>query len=187
VHLAGDSIESMHELGRQHGSELHLEAPGGHLDAEVDPRRVRRIVRNLIGNAIEHGEGRPVVVSVDSNESAIALSVRDFGLGMTEDEVARVFDRFWRADPSRMRTIGGTGLGLAISLEDAVAHGGTLDVWSEPGKGSVFRLTLPRVAGVGPIVSPLPLVPADPDSEGPASDGSHIEAADAAGQEVRDG
>ncbi|HEX6366825.1 MAG TPA: MtrAB system histidine kinase MtrB [Agromyces sp.] len=187
VHLAGDAIESMHELGRQHGSELHLEAPGGHLDAEVDPRRIRRIVRNLIGNAIEHGEGRPVVVSVDSNESAIALSVRDFGLGMTEDEVARVFDRFWRADPSRMRTIGGTGLGLAISLEDAVAHGGTLDVWSEPGKGSVFRLTLPRSAGVGPVVSPLPLAPADPDSEGPASNGSHIEASDAAGQEVRDG
>jgi two-component system sensor histidine kinase MtrB len=187
VHLAGDAIESMHELGRQHGSELHLEAPGGHLDAEVDPRRIRRIVRNLIGNAIEHGEGRPVVVSVDSNESAIALSVRDFGLGMTEDEVARVFDRFWRADPSRMRTIGGTGLGLAISLEDAVAHGGTLDVWSEPGKGSVFRLTLPRLAGVGPVVSPLPLAPADPDSEGPASNGSHIEASDAAGQEVRDG
>ena len=187
VHLAGDAIESMHELGRRHGSELHLEAPGGHLDAEVDPRRIRRIVRNLIGNAIEHGEGRPVVVSVDSNESAIALSVRDFGLGMTEDEVARVFDRFWRADPSRMRTIGGTGLGLAISLEDAVAHGGTLDVWSEPGKGSVFRLTLPRLAGVGPVVSPLPLAPADPDSEGPASNGSHIEASDAAGQEVRDG
>ena len=52
---------------------------------------------------------------------------------MTEDETARVFDRFWRADPSRTRTIGGTGLGLAISLEDAVAHGGLLDVWSRPG------------------------------------------------------
>ena len=150
VHLADDAIESMHELGRQHGSELRLVAPGGHLDAEVDPRRIRRIVRNLLGNAIEHGEGRPIVVSVDSNESAIALSVRDYGLGMTEDEAARVFDRFWRADPSRMRTIGGTGLGLAISLEDAVAHGGTLDVWSEPGEGSVFRLTLPRADGRGP-------------------------------------
>ncbi|WP_173921934.1 MtrAB system histidine kinase MtrB [Agromyces sp. Marseille-P2726] len=188
VHLAGDAIESMHELGRQHGSELHLEAPGGHLDAEVDPRRIRRIVRNLIGNAIEHGEGRPVVVSVDSNETAVALSVRDFGLGMTDEEAARVFDRFWRADPSRMRTIGGTGLGLAISMEDAVAHGGTLDVWSEPGKGSVFRLPLPRVPGAGPIVSPLPLAPADPDSHGPETiiPTSDVEAADAAGREVRD-
>ncbi|MGH3705602.1 MAG: MtrAB system histidine kinase MtrB, partial [Agromyces sp.] len=93
VHLAGDAIESMHELARSRGSELRLEAPGGHLDARVDPRRIRRIVRNLLGNAIEHGEGRPIVVAVDSNESAIALSVRDYGLGMTAEESARVFDR----------------------------------------------------------------------------------------------
>ena len=109
VHLAEDAIESMHELAREQGSELRLVAPGGHLDAEVDPRRIRRIVRNLLGNAIEHGEGRPIVVAVDSDESAIALAVRDYGLGMSEEQTARVFDRFWRADPSRTRTIGGTG------------------------------------------------------------------------------
>ena len=167
VHLAGDAIESMYELARDRGSELRLVAPGGHLEAEVDPRRIRRIVRNLLGNAIEHGEGRPIVVSVDSNESAIALSVRDYGMGMTEEEAARVFDRFWRADPSRTRTIGGTGLGLAISLEDAVAHGGTLDVWSRPGEGTVFRLTLPRSAEVSTLVPPLPLEPDDAGAEGP--------------------
>jgi two-component system sensor histidine kinase MtrB len=167
VHLAGDAIESMHELARDRGSELRLEAPGGHLDADVDPRRIRRIVRNLLGNAIEHGEGRPIIVAVDSNESAIALSVRDFGMGMSTEEAERVFDRFWRADPSRMRTIGGTGLGLAISLEDAVAHGGRLDVWSRAGHGSVFRLTIPRTADAAAVVSPLPLEPADPDASGP--------------------
>ena len=172
VHLAGDAIESMHELARERGSELRLEAPGGHLDADVDPRRIRRIVRNLIGNAIEHGEGRPIVVSIDSNATAIALAVRDYGLGMTEEDAARVFDRFWRADPSRMRTLGGTGLGLAISLEDAVAHGGTLDLWSEPGKGSVFRLTLPRTSDARAVVPPLPLPPADPDAEGPPQTGT---------------
>lgn len=172
VHLAGDAIESMHELAREHGSELRLVAPGGHLDADVDPRRIRRIVRNLIGNAIEHGEGRPIVVAVDSNESAIALSVRDYGLGMTDEEVARVFDRFWRADPSRTRTIGGTGLGLAISLEDAVAHGGTLDVWSKPGRGTVFRLTLPRTTDAAAVVSPLPLEPDDPAADGPPLTGA---------------
>ncbi|WP_159605619.1 MtrAB system histidine kinase MtrB [Agromyces humi] len=171
VHLAGDAIESMHQLALEHGTELRLEAPGGHLDAEVDPRRIRRIVRNLLGNAIEHGEGRPIVVAVDSNETAIALSVRDYGMGMTEEEAERVFDRFWRADPSRMRTIGGTGLGLAISLEDAVAHGGTLDVWSRPGAGTVFRLTLPRVPGAE-VVSPLPLEPADAGAAGPAPTGA---------------
>jgi two-component system, OmpR family, sensor histidine kinase MtrB len=172
VHLAGDAIESMHELAREHGSEVRLEAPGGHLDAEVDPRRIRRIVRNLLGNAIEHGEGRPIVVAVDSNETAIALSVRDYGLGMTDEEIARVFDRFWRADPSRTRTIGGTGLGLAISLEDAVAHGGMLDVWSRPGMGTVFRLTLPRTADDVDVVSPLPLEPPDAGASGPAPTGA---------------
>ena len=171
VHLAGDAIESMHELARERGTELRLDAPGGHLDADVDPRRIRRIVRNLLGNAIEHGEGRPIVVAVDSNETAIALSVRDYGLGMSDEEASRVFDRFWRADPSRTRTIGGTGLGLAISLEDAVAHGGTLDVWSKPGSGTVFRLTIPRTTDAAAIVSPLPLEPEDPGAVGPPPTG----------------
>ncbi|QTX06136.1 HAMP domain-containing histidine kinase [Agromyces archimandritae] len=161
VTLAGDAIESMHALATEHGSQLQLVAPGGHLDVEVDPRRIRRIVQNLIGNAIEHGEGRPIVVAIDSNEEAVALSVRDEGIGMAEEDAGRVFDRFWRADPSRSRTIGGTGLGLAISLEDAVAHGGTIDVWSRPGSGSVFRLTLPRRAGLVEVASPLPLGPDD--------------------------
>lgn len=161
VHLAEGVIDGMRSLGDSKGSEITLVAPGGHLDAEVDPRRVRRIVRNLIGNAIEHGEGGTVVVSVDSNETAVAVSVRDYGMGMTEEQIVHVFDRFWRADPSRKRTIGGTGLGLAISLEDATAHQGWLQVWSSPGAGSCFRLTLPRREGVVLTRSPNPLPPTD--------------------------
>ncbi|WP_244285921.1 MtrAB system histidine kinase MtrB [Cryobacterium zongtaii] len=173
VHLAEDVIDGMRSLGDSKGSEIRLAAPGGHLAAEMDPRRVRRIVNNLIGNAIEHGEGKPIVVSVDSNESAVALSVRDYGMGMTQAEITHVFDRFWRADPSRKRTIGGTGLGLAISLEDAAAHRGWLQVWSSPGAGSCFRLTLPRTTGVALTVSPNPLPPADADTAGFVS--SHAE------------
>ena len=161
VHLAEDSIDSMRSLAESKGTELRLVAPGGHLNAEVDPRRIRRILHNLIGNAIEHGEGKPVIISIDSNATAVALSVRDFGLGMTDADVAHVFDRFWRADPSRQRTIGGTGLGLAISLEDAAVHGGWLQVWSSPGEGSNFRLTLPRRASDMLTESPLPLPPDD--------------------------
>jgi two-component system sensor histidine kinase MtrB len=127
----------------------------------VDARRIRRVLRNLLGNAIEHGEGRPIVVMVDSNESAIALVVRDYGIGMKPSEVSRVFDRFWRADPSRQRTIGGTGLGLAISLEDAALHDGWLEVWSEFGVGTCFRLTLPRERGKPIVSSPLDLPPDD--------------------------
>ena len=161
VRLADEAVDEMRTLADQNGSELRLDAPGGYFDVGMDPRRIRRVVRNLLGNAIEHGEGKPVVVTVDSNESAVALTVRDYGLGMSQQEVNHVFDRFWRADPSRKRTIGGTGLGLAISLEDATLHSGWLQVWSTSNAGSCFRLTLPRVAGRGIASSPLPLPPAD--------------------------
>jgi two-component system sensor histidine kinase MtrB len=161
VRLAEDAVDDMRTLAATNGTELRLVAPGGYFEVEMDPRRVRRVLRNLLGNAIEHGEGEPIVVTVDSNQSAVALSVRDYGLGMDERAVSHVFDRFWRADPSRRRTIGGTGLGLAISLEDAAQHGGWLDVWSSPNEGSNFRLTLPRVPGEPVTSSPIPLAPAD--------------------------
>lgn len=154
-------MESMSRLAAQNGTELSLVAPGGHLPAELDPRRIRRIVNNLLGNAIEHSEGKPIVLFVDSTATAVALTVRDYGIGMKQEEAARVFDRFWRADPSRKRTIGGTGLGLPISLEDALVHGGTIDVWSAPSAGSAFRVTLPRVHGRPMGESPLPLPPED--------------------------
>ncbi|WP_346769348.1 MtrAB system histidine kinase MtrB [Planctomonas sp. JC2975] len=161
VRLADDAVDDMRPLAVTNGSELRLEAPGGYFEVDMDARRVRRILRNLLGNAIEHGEGGPIVVVVDSNQSAVALGVRDYGLGMSEHEVQHVFDRFWRADPSRKRTIGGTGLGLAISLEDAAQHEGWLDVWSSPHHGSHFRLTLPRTPGEPILSSPIPLAPAD--------------------------
>ncbi|MFT4219795.1 MAG: MtrAB system histidine kinase MtrB [Microbacterium sp.] len=159
AHLAEDVIESMAQLAEQRGSDVRLVAPGGYSPVDMDPRRVRRIVRNLLGNAIEHGEGRPIVVTVDSDQQAVALGVRDYGLGMAPDDVERVFDRFWRADPSRKRTIGGTGLGLSIALGDARLHGGTLAVWSELGRGTNFVLTLPRRDGRLGAGSPVPLEP----------------------------
>lgn len=161
VRLVEDTIEQVASLASASGSDIRLVAPGGHFDAEVDPRRIRRILSNLIGNAIEHGPGTPIVVTVDSNESAIAIAVRDYGHGMTADEVTRVFDRFWRADPSRQRTLGGTGLGLAIALEDATLHRGWLRVWSRPEQGACFVLTLPRGLGADIESSPIELPPAD--------------------------
>ncbi|QKJ19993.1 MtrAB system histidine kinase MtrB [Microbacterium hominis] len=162
AHLAEDVIGSMSQLAEQHGSDVRLVAPGGYSPVDMDPRRVRRILRNLLGNAIEHGEGRPIVVTVDSDQQTVALGVRDYGLGMRREDVDRVFDRFWRADPSRTRTIGGTGLGLSIALGDARLHGGRLAVWSELGRGSHFVLTIPRTAGaeVG-THSPIAVDPGD--------------------------
>lgn len=165
AHLAEDIIEQMRPLAETRGTELRLVAPGGYSPVDMDPRRVRRVLRNLIGNAIEHGEGRPVVITVDSNQHAVAAGVRDFGLGMQPADVERVFDRFWRADPSRQRTIGGTGLGLSIALGDATLHGGTLAVWSEFGVGTNFVLTIPRRDGVLDGPSPIPIEPQEPLAE----------------------
>ncbi|MFZ2964728.1 MAG: MtrAB system histidine kinase MtrB, partial [Rhodoglobus sp.] len=161
VRLVEDAIDMVRALAESKGSQLRLVAPGGYFEAEVDSRRIRRILQNLLGNAIDHGEGKPIVVWVDSDADAVAIAVRDYGVGMTPEAIDRVFDRFWRADPSRQRSTGGTGLGLAIALEDAALHGGWLEVWSAPGRGSCFRLTLPRVRGAELVSSPLELPPDD--------------------------
>lgn len=129
------------------------------LRVDCDSRRVERIVRNLVVNAIEHSEGRPVTITTRGNSQAVAVVVADRGIGMDRTEVSRVFDRFWRADPARARTTGGTGLGLSIAKEDARLHGGWLEAWGRHGFGSSFRLTLPRRAGIVLTSSPLPLEP----------------------------
>ncbi|WP_024934326.1 MtrAB system histidine kinase MtrB [Actinomadura welshii] len=144
-------------LSERKGSKVVLQLPGEPCMAEVDRRRVERILRNLLVNAVEHGEGEDIVVSVGADRDAVA--VRDHGVGLKPGEGQMVFDRFWRADPARARTTGGTGLGLSISREDAQLHGGWLQAWGEPGAGSQFRLSLPRVAGAELRGSPLPLVP----------------------------
>lgn len=156
VNLVEETAEALRPLSP---GEIQVHAAGGYAPIDADPRRLRRIVSNLIGNAIEHGEGGAIEVSIDSNSTAVAVNVRDRGIGMTDEHVEHVFDRFWRADPSRKRTLGGTGLGLAIAQEDAAVHGGLLEVWSRPGEGTNFRLTLPRGDAVRSFVSPLPLVP----------------------------
>ena len=162
VRLVEESLEALRPLADEKGSELRLVAPGGYFEADVEARRIRRILQNLIGNALDHGEGRPIVVYVDSDMTAVAIAVRDYGIGMDEAQLERVFDRFWRADPSRQRSTGGTGLGLAIATEDAQLHGGHIDVWSVPGEGTCFRLTLPREHGRTVEHSPLELPPVEP-------------------------
>ncbi len=162
VRLVEESLEAIQPLADEKGSELRLVAPGGYFEAEVEARRIRRILQNLLGNALDHGEGRPIVVYVDSDMTSVAIAVRDYGVGMDAAQLERVFDRFWRADPSRQRSTGGTGLGLAIATEDAQLHGGYIDVWSVRGEGTCFRVTLPREFGIEAEHSPLDLPPLEP-------------------------
>jgi two-component system sensor histidine kinase MtrB len=157
--LVRRSADDAQQLAERRGSRIEFRLPATGCFAEADRRRVERILRNILVNAVEHGEGKEVVVTTAMDSDAVAVSVRDYGVGLRPGEEQKVFDRFWRADPARARNTGGTGLGLAISLEDARLHGGWLQAWGERGKGSVFRLTLPRVAGQELAGSPLPLGP----------------------------
>lgn len=154
------AITTIRHLAREAETELIVDLPEEPVVAEVDPRRVERILRNLLANAIDHGEGNPVLIRMRADDNAAAIVVRDQGIGLKPGEEKLAFNRFWRSDPSRVRRSGGSGLGLAISVEDARLHGGKLDAWGEPGVGASFRLTLPLVRGRKVVGSPLPLRPA---------------------------
>ena len=154
-------VDMTRALASSRGVTVVVREPGHPCLAEADVRRVERIVRNLVTNAIDHAESGDVVVHVRGDEQASAIAVRDHGVGLAAGEAALVFNRFWRADPARARTSGGTGLGLSIALEDTHLHGGWLQAWGQPGLGAQFRLTLPRHAGDSLRHSPLPLVPTD--------------------------
>ena len=131
-------------LADRKGSRVHLRLPAGPVVAEVEQVRIERVLRNLVVNAVEHGEGRPVEVDLTADPQQVVVTVRDQGVGLQPGQAAMVFTRFWRGDPSRARTTGGTGLGLAIALEDVRLHGGRLQAAGAPGRGAVFRMTLPR-------------------------------------------
>jgi two-component system, OmpR family, sensor histidine kinase MtrB len=154
-------VDLTRPLAEQRGTEVVVRSPDHPCLAEADVRRVERIVRNLVTNAIDHAESGDVLIHVAGDDHAAAIAVRDYGVGLAPGESALVFNRFWRADPSRARTSGGTGLGLSIALEDTHLHGGWLQAWGRPGEGAQFRLTLPRRVGGTLRQSSLPLAPED--------------------------
>lgn len=164
-------IEGAQPLADRFGSELTIVSSLRSCVVDMDSRRIDRILRNLLVNALEHGEGRPIQFLIEADADAVAVAVRDHGIGMSATAASRVFDRFWRADPARARTTGGSGLGLSIATEDARLHSGWLQAWGRKDLGSCFRLTLPRRREVPLENSPLPLPPIDflaQDSDGPS-------------------
>ena len=126
---------------------IHLWNPENTILVDVDPRRIRRIIRNFITNALDHREGKSIDIQIIESDNEVSIGVRDYGIGFAYTDKKLLFERFWRADSSRARTTGGTGLGLSIALEDAVLHQGEIDVWGERGKGAHFVLTIPKFAG----------------------------------------
>lgn len=109
----------------------------------ADRSRLTQVIDNLLTNALRYTDSGEVRVNVHQAGGKVFLAVSDTGIGLSEDEAAHVFERFWRADPSRSRGTGGTGVGLAIARELTRAHAGTIDVVSEVGVGSTFTVSLP--------------------------------------------
>ena len=153
-------VEANERLAETYQTEIAVHE-SGEAKAEIDTRRIERILRNLLVNAIEHSEGHPIDILIESDDAAVAVAVRDHGVGFEASQARQVFHRFWRGDAARARTVGGTGLGLAIAMEDANLHGGWLTAWGRPAMGAQFRLTLPKNVGAILETSPLPLVPRD--------------------------
>lgn len=154
-------IQTIDQLHIGHLGQIHTDFSQKPVTASVDPRRIERVLRNLISNAIDHSEGKPIEILIRQSDREVAVGVRDFGVGFTERESERLFDRFWRADPSRSRLRGGTGLGLSIALDDAKLHQGSLKAWGAPGKGANFVLTVPKAPGIPIEGEPIPVNPND--------------------------
>ena len=172
-------------LARELDVEVQLNLPEERIGVEADSRRLERILRNLLANAIDHSEGNPVAVDVAATDTAVGVTVTDHGVGLKPGQEELVFNRFWRADSSRKRHSGGTGLGLAIAREDAVLHGGTLDATGYEGFGSRFRLIIPRTpnteVGEDPIAVEIPGAPVTS-----TADGSELAEPEAEATEAQD-
>jgi two-component system sensor histidine kinase MtrB len=144
VQLVNRCAEDLGLVARQRKTQIFVKSAEPVIMIKADIRRIERVLRNLMANAIDHAEEQQIDVQIVASENDVAVGVRDYGIGLDENSLTRVFDRFWRADPSRARTRGGTGLGLSIALEDARLHNGELEAWGRPGRGAHFVLTLPR-------------------------------------------
>ena len=161
VQLVHRCAEDLALVAKERKTQIYIKSEEPSVMIKADIRRVERILRNLLANAIDHAEEVQIDVQIVASEHDVAVGVRDYGVGLDENALTRVFDRFWRADPSRARTRGGTGLGLSIALEDARLHNGELEAWGRPGRGAHFVMTLPRKTWESIDRRLIPLQPED--------------------------
>ena len=144
--IVSKAIDKVHTFADGMRVQIAVTGDAGDEKVEVDRRAVVRALTNLIDNAVRYSEAdQQVTVSVEILERAVAISVKDDGVGIPRAELERVFERFYRVDRARSRETGGTGLGLAIVRHVAENHGGRVLVESKPGDGSTFTIELPRL------------------------------------------
>jgi two-component system sensor histidine kinase BaeS len=143
--LASSAATAQRAVAADSGVAMTVDAPSV-VPVTMDPDRMRQVLGNLLTNAIRYTDrGGQVLVRVRATGGEAELVVRDNGVGMSEHDQARVFDRFWRADPARQRATGGSGLGLTITRRIVTDHDGRIEVTSRPGEGSTFTVRLPLV------------------------------------------
>ncbi len=144
-HLLDEVIDALDPIahGRKVDVALEVDREAGAPLVPADPRRLDRVFSNLVKNAVEHTTEGAVRVSAARRGDDVVVKVEDEGEGIPAEDLPHIFERFYRADAHRARTLGGTGLGLAIALENVHLHGGSIDVSSEVGEGSVFTVVLP--------------------------------------------
>jgi len=143
---AAAAVERFSAVAAERGVSIRLQVSRPPLSARADRERLAQVLDNLLSNAIRYtADGTTVTVEVSGDDESVVLSVADEGPGLTEEQRARVFERFYRVDPSRSRALGGSGIGLAIARALVSLMGGT--VWAEsegPGRGATFRVVLPH-------------------------------------------
>ena len=144
--LAADAVHDARALAPDRAVGLEVIDGPGTPEVLGDDVRVRQVLGNLVDNAVRHTPaGVPVTVRVGTEGGDAVLEVADAGPGMTPEDAARAFERFYRADASRTSATGGSGLGLAIVRSLVEAHGGAVTVDTAPGRGATFRVRLPRI------------------------------------------
>ncbi len=142
--LVQSCVDAQRPRAEAKGVALNVDLTETLPEMDIDPARISQVVGNLLDNAVTHTpEGGDVTVSAHANADAVEMVVADTGPGIAPDDLQRVFDRFYRADPSRSRSTGGTGLGLTIARRLVEAHGGSIEAESVVGRGSRFIIRLP--------------------------------------------
>jgi two-component system OmpR family sensor kinase len=153
LQIAGDAVHDARAVAPDRRIELELLPSDTPPIVPGDEARLRQVAANLVSNALTHTPASATVrVRVGTDGATAVLEVADDGPGLTPEDAARVFERFYRADPSRTRSSGGTGLGLSIVAALVAAHGGTVEVDTNPGRGATFRVRLP-VSAAGPATA----------------------------------
>ena len=149
--LVSDSVEPVSVMAEAKGIRMSLFVPTGRTPVRLDPLRIRQVLWNLVHNAVKFTpKGGEIRVEAAADDRGITFSIADNGVGIDAKDLSLIFERFRQIDGSSTRAYRGMGIGLALAKAFVELHGGTIQVDSQPGRGTTFRVRLPRIASRPP-------------------------------------